>query len=175
VPATLDRPAPMPTVEVLDRLPAATFVASVAPLFEGAPTFLARLAAARPYGTPDAFFERAEAIARAMPEGARIELLDAHPRIGAAPAELSALSRREQRAGASVGGLTAELERLNDDYEARFGFRYCVFVEGRSRADLVPGFREALDRDREAELARGLHDVVAIARDRYRRLAEAGR
>ena len=38
----------------------------------------------------------------------------------------------------------AELDRLNAAYEARFGFRYCVFVAGRSRAALLPGFEAAL-------------------------------
>ena len=61
----------------------------------------------------------------------------------------------------------AELDRLNAAYEARFGFRYCVFVAGRSRAELLPGMAAALDADREAEIARALDAVVDIARDRY--------
>ena len=48
--------------------------------------------------------------------------------------------------------VAAELDRLNAAYEARFGFRYCVFVAGRSRAALLPDFRAALDADREAEI-----------------------
>ena len=62
--------------------------------------------------------------------------------------------------------VAAELERLNREYETRFGFRYCVFVAGRSRAALLPGFETALGQEREAELFRALDAVVDIARDR---------
>ena len=65
----------------------------------------------------------------------------------------------------------ADLERLNRQYEARFGFRFCVFVAGRSRAELVPVLEAALAAERAAEIRRALGDVVAIARDRYRKLA----
>ena len=64
--------------------------------------------------------------------------------------------------------LAAELARLNDAYEARFGFRYCVFVAGRPRAALVPVLEAALAADRAAEMQRALDDVVDIAADRHR-------
>ena len=60
-----------------------------------------------------------------------------------------------------------ELDRLNAAYEARFGFRYCVFVAGRSREALLPGMEAALAADREREIARALDAVIDIAADRY--------
>jgi len=60
----------------------------------------------------------------------------------------------------------AELARLNEAYEARFGFRYLVHVAGRPRAELLPDFRAALKRDRETELRRALDDTLVIAADR---------
>ena len=60
-----------------------------------------------------------------------------------------------------------ELDRLNAAYEARFGFRYCVFVAGRSREALLPGMQAALAADREREIARALDAVIDIAADRY--------
>ena len=86
---------------------------------------------------------------------------------GASAAAVSDLSRVEQAAGADDAAVAAELERLNAAYEARFGFRYCVFVAGRSRAALLPEFRAALDADREAEIERALDAVIDIARARY--------
>jgi 2-oxo-4-hydroxy-4-carboxy--5-ureidoimidazoline (OHCU) decarboxylase len=67
--------------------------------------------------------------------------------------------------------LAAELERLNDAYEARHGFRYCVFVAGRSRASLLPEMAAALEADRTAELHRALDAVVDIAIDRHAKLS----
>jgi 2-oxo-4-hydroxy-4-carboxy--5-ureidoimidazoline (OHCU) decarboxylase len=174
-----------PGVAELDLLDPAGCEAALAPLFEGAPRFLARLCAARPFADEAGLFAAARRIAHAMPEAEQVELIDAHPRLGADPASVSPLSYREQGYDRAPTGaaapetpsaetraedLAARLADLNGRYEARFGFRYCVFVAGRSRAELLPGFEAALRADRAAELARAIDDAVAIARDRYRRL-----
>ena len=159
----------------LDALPEDAFVAAAAPWFEGAPRFLARLAADRPFGDAERLFERAKAIALAMPEDEQIELIDAHPRLGAPPASVSAASFREQGYDREAIEAIADLELLNLAYEARFGFRFCVFVNGRPRRELVPILEGALRAERHAEIGRALQDVVAIARDRFektRRQAE---
>jgi len=124
--------------------------------------------------------ERARQIAHEMPEELQLELVDAHPRIGAPPASVSAMSFREQGYGENAAAnladeaarerdrVAAELDRLNREYEARFGFRYCVFVAGRPRAALLPGLQLALSADRQSELERALDAVVDIAIDRAR-------
>jgi 2-oxo-4-hydroxy-4-carboxy-5-ureidoimidazoline decarboxylase len=78
----------------------------------------------------------------------------AHPADGAVDAERDRVAR--------------ELARLNDAYEARFGFRYCVFVAGRPRAALLPAMEVALEADRRTELHRALDAVIDIAVDRFR-------
>lgn len=152
---------------MLDHLPEADFVAAMAPLFEGAPRFLQRLAEARPFGSEAAMFDAAERIALEMPEPEQLELIDAHPRLGAPPDSVSAMSYVEQGYDRETSEAIRALARLNAEYEARYGFRYCVYVAGRSRAALVPELEAALERDRATELERALRDVVAIARDRH--------
>jgi 2-oxo-4-hydroxy-4-carboxy--5-ureidoimidazoline (OHCU) decarboxylase len=153
-------------------MPPSGFVVAAAPWFEGAPRFLARLAAARPFGDESTLFARAAEIALAMPADEQIELINAHPRLGAPPASVSASSFREQGYDRDTTAAIADLERLNADYEERFGFRFCVFVNGRSRPELVPVVDAALGSDRDAEIRRALGDVVAIARDRFHRATE---
>ena len=157
-------------VSELDQLGKTEFVVALAPLFEGAPRFLDRLAGARPFGDADELFRRARVIALSMPESEQIELINAHPRLGAPPASVSAMSHREQGYDRETTEAIADLERLNREYERRFGFRFCVFVDGRSRAALVPVLESALAADRNGEIRRALADVVAIAHDRYRKL-----
>jgi 2-oxo-4-hydroxy-4-carboxy-5-ureidoimidazoline decarboxylase len=171
----------------LDELNAAapaTASAALAPLFEGAPRFLDRLVAARPFPDWRSVFETARQIAHEMPEAEQVELVDAHPRLGAPPATVSPLSFREQgydREALEVADaeeverrrVAAELASLNAAYEARFGFRYCVHVAGRPRAALIPGMTEALAADRDAELHRALDAVVDIAMARRQALREA--
>jgi 2-oxo-4-hydroxy-4-carboxy--5-ureidoimidazoline (OHCU) decarboxylase len=164
----------------LDRRPAADFVAAIGPLFEHAPGFLWRLAAARPFGSEARLFERARELAHSMPEALQVELVDAHPRLGAPRESVSEMSFREQgydrEAAANLADEAArerarvaeDLERLNREYEARFRFRYCVFVAGRSRAELLPDMAASLQRERDAELHRALDAVVDIAEARSR-------
>ena len=182
--------APSPadlSIDRLDVIAPGAFAAAVAPLFEGARLFLGRLAMARPFGSVEELFARAREIAHAMPLDEKIELIDAHPRLGAPPADVSALSFVEQgyqrdatereaeaaAAEAERARIATELDRLNAAYEARHGFRYCVFVAGRSRAELLPEMTAALDADRDDEIERALDAVIDIARDRYATLTAA--
>jgi 2-oxo-4-hydroxy-4-carboxy--5-ureidoimidazoline (OHCU) decarboxylase len=147
---------------------------TLAALFEGAPGFLARLHDAGPFADDAGLFARAREIAHAMPEAEQIELIDAHPRLGAPPGSVSAMSYQEQgydRGAGTPVDVAAELERLNDAYEARHGFRYCVFVAGRSREELLPGLIAALEADRDAEIDRALDAIVDIAMDRRAKLS----
>jgi 2-oxo-4-hydroxy-4-carboxy--5-ureidoimidazoline (OHCU) decarboxylase len=171
--------ARLTSIDQLDRMPVTEFMTAVAPLFEGAPRFLGRLAAARPFGSVEALFDRARTIAAAMPPDEQVELIDAHPRLGAPPSSVAARSFVEQgydqdaAAARHAAGeaererVGAELDRLNAEYEARFGFRYCVFVAGRPRAALIAGMEAALGAGREDEVRRALDAVVDIAADRW--------
>lgn len=158
-----------------DSLLAGEFRALMAPLFEDAPRFIHRLDAERPYGSWEALFMSATLLALSLPPDAQLELIDAHPRIGAPPGSVSALSYVEQgydheaanvEAEAERAQVAAELDRLNVAYESAFGFRFVIFVAGRSRAEMVPLMEAALRADPAQERERALRDVVAIARDR---------
>ena len=94
-----------------------------------------------------------------LPEEDRAAALAAHPRIG----EPSPEQRGEDPA------VLAELAYLNQVYEEKFGFRFVVFVDRRSRAELLPVLQERLGRTREEELETGLEELVRIAEDRWRR------
>jgi 2-oxo-4-hydroxy-4-carboxy--5-ureidoimidazoline (OHCU) decarboxylase len=94
-----------------------------------------------------------------LPEEDRVAALAAHPRIG----EPSPEQRGEDPA------VLAELAYLNQVYEEKFGFRFVVFVNRRSRAELLPVLQERLGRTREEELETGLEELVRIAEDRWLR------
>jgi len=151
--------------------------ATLEQLFEGAPRFLDRLERAGPFPSDDVLFHVARDIAHAMPEPEQIELIDAHPRLGAPPGTVSQMSYVEQGYDRGTGtpadpevDVAIELERLNEAYEERHGFRYCVFVAGRSREALLPDMAAAIDADRTSELHRALDAVVDIAIDRHGKL-----
>ena len=132
----------------------------LAELFEGR-TRLVELLAERqdPLGTAS------EAIAE-LDEQDKIDALNAHPAIGAT--HLSERSAAEQGGEADPAVMT-ELAYLNQVYEEKFGFRFVVFVAGRSKLEILKVLRERLEKTREVELETGLEELVAIARERWLR------
>jgi len=138
----------------------------LAAIFERAPVLAERVR-----GTDSAsIIASARSEIERMTEGERIGVLNAHPRIGADLESLSTLSRREQGGGAD-GATLQDLAAMNDDYERKFGFRFVVFVAGRSKAEIVPVMRERLSRTRGDELATGIDEFLAITHDRLERIA----
>jgi 2-oxo-4-hydroxy-4-carboxy--5-ureidoimidazoline (OHCU) decarboxylase len=137
------------------ELPRQLSADELAELFEGRTRFVERLAELEnPLG-------RAREVATSLSDAEKKEVLDAHPAIGAAT--LSARSAAEQGTDD-----VPELEELNRAYEERFGFRFVVFVNRRTKRELVPILRARLERTREQELATALEELVAIAEDRWR-------
>ena len=163
-----------PSAADLNALADEEFADEVAPLFEGATAFLRRLAAARPFDSDHDLMAKAREVARTMPEPDQIELLNAHPPLGADPESVSAASFEEQGFDSADDGqrqvVLDELAMLNEVYEGRFGFRFVVFVAGRPLSSITPLIEAAMRNDRPAELARGLDEVIDIAADRLGRL-----
>jgi 2-oxo-4-hydroxy-4-carboxy-5-ureidoimidazoline decarboxylase len=131
----------------------------LAELFEGR-TRLVELLSARedPLGSADDTIDE-------LDEAGKLEALNAHPAIGAR-AGLSARSAAEQGDDADPAVAT-ELAYLNQVYEEKFGFRFVVFVNGRRKAEILEVLRGRLERARDEELDTALHELVAIARDRW--------
>ena len=142
-------------------------IARLAAVFERAPGLAATIRVESD-DTPLAVIAKARAVLERMSERDRIAVLDAHPRIGADPASLSTLSRREQGEAADAATLR-ELAKLNDAYENKFGFRFVVFVAGRTKREIVTVLRARLGNPRDAELRTGLEEFLAISLDRLER------
>jgi hypothetical protein len=134
-------------------LPRKLTVEELAELFSGRTRFVELLAREEDPLT------QADALIDELPAEDKVEALAAHPRIG---------ERSPEQYGDDPDVL-AELAELNRAYEEKFGFRFIVFVNRRPRAELVPVLRERLQRTREEEMDTALHELVAIAKDRWAR------
>ena len=145
-------------------LPRKLSVDELAGLFEGRTHFIERLA-----GMPNPLDE-ARALLRRLPEDEQIEALNVHPRIG--EKTLSTISAREQ-GGDKDPAVLAELTRLNRAYGETFGFRFVVFVNQRSKAQILHVLKQRLTRTRAEELETAIDELVAIAEDRHRRRLSA--
>ncbi|KAI8829853.1 Oxo-4-hydroxy-4-carboxy-5-ureidoimidazoline decarboxylase [Chytriomyces cf. hyalinus JEL632] len=162
------------------------FVSTINKLFEAAPPLAEYLYSHRPYESLAALIDVAQAAVLSKPplfnDQQMLEIINAHPRLGAPKETLSEPSRREQ-GGASDGGVSATIDvdssqqqvdailaRINREYEEKFGFKLVEFVNGRSKAGLVPVLQKRLDSGEvESEMATALTAMMDIARDRLRK------
>ena len=132
----------------------------LAELFEGRTRFVELLA------EREDPLEAAPEVIAELSEAEKLEALNAHPAIGAR--HLSERSAAEQGTDADPA-ILSELAYLNQVYEEKFGFRFVVFVNRRSKAEILEVLSERLERTREEELETALRELVAIARDRLER------
>jgi 2-oxo-4-hydroxy-4-carboxy--5-ureidoimidazoline (OHCU) decarboxylase len=102
-----------------------------------------------------------------------LSILSAHPRLGAKKVD-SEQSQSEQK---SLGNETerAQLEKLNEEYEAAFpGLRYVVFVNGRSREVVMDDMKRRIKEATMEEEVRSASEAMCdIAVDRAKKLGQA--
>ena len=135
---------------------------------EGSTPLAQKVKAAGPYRSGAQLIAQMRDALPTLTDEEKVATLNAHPRIGEDPERLSTRSLKEQGVDRLPADQIPELGRLNAEYERRFGFRFVVFVNRRSKADVVKVLQARLRRTREEELQEGLRAIVAIAEDRLR-------
>ena len=140
-------------------------------LFEHAGPLLDQLRAEEPFPSGAAILARARAIVKELSEAEQIAVINAHPRIGERPDRVSALSFKEQGydRDTTPPEVLKRLATLNEAYEQKFGFRFVVFVNRRSKEAIVPILEARLRGSREEERRTALREILAIAEDRLKR------
>lgn len=166
---------------VLNRpsvLPKPVFMAAYGAIYEHSPWVAEAVWPAVEAGTLESVEALAEAMAavvEAAPREAQLALLRAHPELaGRAAVDMAPDSAREQ-SGAGLDRCSPEefaaFHRLNDAYNAKFGFPFIIAVKGLDRGDILQAFERRLHNDPDAEFAEGLRQVHRIARFRLEQLA----
>jgi 2-oxo-4-hydroxy-4-carboxy--5-ureidoimidazoline (OHCU) decarboxylase len=114
---------------------------------------------------------RARAILNELSEAEQIAVINAHPRIGERPENVSSASFKEQgyHHDTTPPEVFLRLASLNDEYEQKFGFRFVVFVNRRSKEAIVPLLEARLRGTRDEERRTALREILAIAEDRLKR------
>ncbi|KAF8979261.1 hypothetical protein BGZ46_005640 [Entomortierella lignicola] len=184
-------PVSLPSIEFMNtEATIQDFSAAVTLLFEPAPPIVQHLYSKRPYPTYSALIDETEVLIsnpdQYLTLEEQLDVINAHPRIGAPKANLSALSLIEQGYSAEAAAkkvnetatpsqddevTQATLKRLNQEYEDKYGFKFVVFVNGRPRNVIIPVMEERIKNStREQEMKTAMTDMVSIARDRLKKL-----
>ena len=113
---------------------------------------------------------RAREILSELSEAEQIAVINAHPRIGERADRVSTASFKEQGYDRDTTPPEAllRLATLNEEYEQKFGFRFVVFVNRRSKEALIAVLEARLRGSRASELRTALAEILAIAEDRSR-------
>ena len=144
-------------------------------LFERAGPLLDRLRREGTLADGHAILARASQVLGTLTEAEQIAVINAHPRIGERPDKVSAESFREQGydRDTTPPEVLLRLATLNEEYEQKFGFRFVVFVNHRSKEAIVPLLESRLRGTRDEERHTALREILAIAEDRLKRERDA--
>jgi N-carbamoyl-L-amino-acid hydrolase len=164
-------------IKQLNQASAAEFAALLDGIYEHSPWIAARAAALRPFTNLTALQQGMVKVVREANSNEQLTLIRAHPELAgkaAVAGTLTAESTHEQ----SKAGLTqcsaeefATLQKLNADYNAKFGFPFILAVKGArgmglTRTQIIQTFQRRLKSNQTNEKAECLRQIHRIAQMR---------
>lgn len=150
------------------------FTEQLGGLFEGPPWIVAAAWERRPFASVAALREALCKVMRAAPEERQVALIRAHPDLVGRAALTGTLGKASQveQASAGLNRLTPEeiatFQRLNAEYQARFGFPFVICARENTKATILAGFADRLPHSRECEIATALDEIAKICAVRLR-------
>ncbi|WP_036173218.1 allantoate amidohydrolase [Massilia sp. 9096] len=171
----------MTTLQDLNAFDPAAFVNALHGIYEHSPWIPERAARSRPFSSLAALKLALQDAVELASEDERLSLLRAHPELAGKAAIAGALTA-ESTGEQAASGLNlcspdeyALLQRLNADYNARFGFPFILAVKGPTgkgltRQAIIATFERRLKNRVDTELAEALRQVQRIAEIRLNAL-----
>ena len=101
-----------------------------------------------------------------------LQVINAHPRLGEKdPKKLSEQSKKEQKFGISEEEeIVNQFLDLSQKYENKFGFKFIIFVNGRTKKQLIaPLIKRLQNENREEEMREAIDAMLNIALDRLKK------
>jgi OHCU decarboxylase len=161
---------PTVSLEQLNSLDRAAFVAAIGHVFEDSPWIAEATWPQRPFGSLDALHQALCATVYAAGQEQQLALIQAHPDLvgrAALAGGLGAESSAEQ-AAAGLGTLSAEeiarFQQFNAAYRERFGFPFVICARENKKDSILAGFAARLPNSHEQEIATALGEIAKIAR-----------
>ena len=157
------------SMDDLNRMDRAAFVAALGAVFEDSPWVAEAAWDKRPFADADSLRAAMTGIVRAAGTERQRALILAHPDLAdraTRAANLTAFSQTEQ-AKAGLNELTdteaQEQRDLNRAYRERFGFPFIMAVRFSSKQEILAAMRERVANDPQVEFGRALEEIYKIA------------
>lgn len=156
------------TLQQLNALDRDAFTTALGSLFEGPPWIVAEARARRPFADREALYRALVDVMRTAPEQRQVALLRAHPDLVGRAALAGTLSRDSmaEQAAAGLNRLSpddiAAFQRLNGEYQSKFGFPFIVCARENTKETILAGFGARLPHSRDEEINIALGEVAKI-------------
>jgi 2-oxo-4-hydroxy-4-carboxy-5-ureidoimidazoline decarboxylase len=153
----------------------------------GSSRWARRMAASRPFASPETMVTVADKCWGALDQADWLEAFAAHPRIGAGRARGAggvgkaggaagprASWPEQEQAGVAdaAAGILVRLADANRDYEARFGYIFIVCASGKSAAEMLDMLERRMGNDPETEVHIAANEQRKITRLRLMKLVD---
>ena len=156
------------TIDELNNMDLADFVKAVGWVFERSPWVAERAWSRRPFSTLDALHAAMAGEVASADSDRQLNLLRAHPELGARTM-MSSASEAEQAGAGFRDWPRVELDRLktlSSTYQTKFGFPFLYAVRGATSQQILNALESRLAAARETELGEALRQTYRIARFR---------
>ncbi|MDF0606323.1 2-oxo-4-hydroxy-4-carboxy-5-ureidoimidazoline decarboxylase [Neisseriaceae bacterium TC5R-5] len=167
------------TLAMINALPAAEFVQLLSGIFEHSAWVAEQVVHLRPFARVAELHACMVQQVELADEATQLQLIRAHPELAGKAAlrgELTNESTSEQ-SGAGLDQCSAAelalLQKLNSDYNARFGFPFILAVKGYDRVGIIAEFQRRLSLSPDEEKRVCLQQIYRIANFRLNTLIVA--
>jgi len=157
------------SISSLNSLPEEEFVQTLGGIFEKSPWVAQAASSGRPYATRGALRAAMVGAVESAGAGPLLDLIRAHPDLGARLRDRAALtpeSLREQGGAGLFSIDDSELDRLRDlnkSYSEKFGFPFIICARLSSLDTIFESIERRLHNSRDAELAEAWRQIQKIA------------
>lgn len=157
------------TLNYLNALDQAGFVAAIGFVFEHSPWIAAQTWPVRPFSRRQHLHRALCATMYSAAQAQQIALIQAHPDLVGRAARAGTLTPEStsEQASAGLDRLSAEeiaaFARLNQAYRERFGFPFVICVRENKKDGILAGFNARLPHSREQEISTALDEIAKIA------------
>ncbi|MBD1875817.1 2-oxo-4-hydroxy-4-carboxy-5-ureidoimidazoline decarboxylase [Nodosilinea sp. FACHB-131] len=156
------------TLDQLNAMAEADFVAAIGPAFEETPAIAAQVWPLRPFISVADLHQHMVAVVKTMPSADQLALINAHPDLGTRVA--MAASSVSEQSEAGLNSLTSEeyhqFQALNQQYKDKFGFPFILAVAGHTKLSILKNFVDRLCNSTDAEMSTALSEIEKIALSR---------
>jgi 2-oxo-4-hydroxy-4-carboxy-5-ureidoimidazoline decarboxylase len=157
------------TLDELNRMDRAAFLAALGEVFEHAPWVAENAADARPFSGLNALYDAMTATVRNASADRQMALIKGHPDLAGKAAREGAITddSKLEQSSAGLDRLTeqefATFHKLNDAYHAKFDIPFIVSVRRHGKDSILRQFEKRLSNDKTAERQAALNEIFRIS------------